>query len=175
MASFSRDRVAQILLDRPNATYTEIAAEVGITRQRAHQIVKMIENPKPSAPRFIGKRRGPHKKQVVRGAIPLHENDRAHISTSSSGTISELITAANLMARGWFVFHPILRTSRCDLIALSRSGKTMLRIEVRTGRKTAPGDAAYAASASDIIDHHAVVVAGEEVHFYPRLPSPLDN
>lgn len=60
--------------------------------------------------------------------------DRVHASlpTSTTGCISELVVAADLLAKGYAVFRTLTPNSFCDLIAVR--GEETRKIQVRTGR-----------------------------------------
>jgi hypothetical protein len=95
------------------------------------------------------------------------------VSAVTAGTISELLVAADLMARGYVVYFPLMkRTAHVDLIATpSNPDRLPLRIEVRSGTIGARGQVRYAKKADSRADHHAVVMTGEPVHYKPELPS----
>ena len=63
------------------------------------------------------------------GLVPTYPG----ISTSTVGTISELIVAVDLLKRGYDVFRALSPTCSCDL-AFITNGR-LVRVEVRTSRK----------------------------------------
>lgn len=65
------------------------------------------------------------------------ENAPATIATATTGALSELIVAADLMRRGYSVFRALSPACDCDLAVL-KEGR-LLRIEVRTGRRSPAG------------------------------------
>lgn len=95
-----------------------------------------------------------------------------HVGTLCSGSIGalgELVVAIDLLKRGFEVFRAISPASTCDLAVL-RDGK-LLRIEVRTGHRTATGTLMFRRSGTDQRDHYAVVIHadGPAIHYEPPL------
>ena len=84
--------------------------------------------------------------------------------------MAELIVAADLLARGWYPFFPIVRSTKIDLLVSSRDGKRVLRIEVRSGLRR--GDrVVFSKKDNAECDHYGIVVAGEPVTYQPELPA----
>ena len=95
------------------------------------------------------------------------------IAPNSVGAVSELLAAADLLARGYHVFRSLSPSSACDLVAINPNGGAIIRLEVRTGARTKMGDVRFPRKREDVgrSDHYAVVVQGEDVIIYdPPLP-----
>lgn len=156
----SRQIIIRALADNPNRSARELAVMASCTRQRVHQIIKAEGLTLPGF--------DPTRTQSVIVPRISVAGEGAQIDSTACGTISELIAASDLTARGWQVFFPLVRTSRCDLIALSADGITTRRIEVRSGKRK--GDTvSYQRRAGDTCDHYAVVLTGEPVRFFPDI------
>jgi hypothetical protein len=95
-------------------------------------------------------------------------NDLGLLSSSKRGAFSELIAAADLLARGFEVFRSVSDHASCDLIALA-NGRSV-RVEVRTGRMLPSGYVSYPMKPQDVdrSDIFAVVV-GVKVHYFQGL------
>lgn len=139
-----------------------IADDLGISRQRVHQIAKahQIELPVNRAPRDTAKRRPPVARIQTGGVL-------APINHSVAGTISELLVAADLMARGWQVFMPIIASKGHDLIAV-KDGR-IATFEVRSAHRNANGVVKYAKQAGCTSEFYGLVVTGEPVTYVPDL------
>lgn len=90
------------------------------------------------------------------------------ISHAAAGTVSELLTAADLMARGWTVFMPILRNKGHDIIACK--GEHLVTIEVRSGKLRPNGQPIFQKKADCKSNCYAIVMTGEPVVYDPPLP-----
>jgi hypothetical protein len=86
--------------------------------------------------------------------------DRLHIARPTVGAISELVVAADLLARGYEVFRALSPSCSCDLAILTDG--TMIRVEVRTGSLLKNGGISFGWKESDRARHDvlAVVVNG---------------
>ena len=109
---------------------------------------------------------------------PVHAG--LQLPTGTVGAISEIVSAADLLKRGYEVFRAMSPACSCDLIALGPD-RVPLRIEVRTGRRSpATGNLAFSRNGRKIIrkgrteaglDHYCVVVeGGQEIIYIPPLP-----
>ena len=90
----------------------EAAREIGISRQRVHQIAKTI------GVTFPDKRMLPRqfpvpapKSRVITGGVDTP------INHTVAGTICELLVAADLMARGYQVFLPVIPSKGHDIMS----------------------------------------------------------
>jgi hypothetical protein len=87
-----------------------------------------------------------------------------HITT---GSVSELVAAADLMRRGCDVFRQLSYTMSCDLVA--QLNGELLRVEVRTGRRTASGKVYCGRQGKGCYDILAIVIGNEVI--YEGLPA----
>jgi hypothetical protein len=155
-----REQIIEAFNSGETPTVNEIVEATGVSRQRVYQLLaKLGLSPRPEPKRRAGIR--PKSRISVMGPT-------AGISHSAAGTISELIVAADLTTRGWTIFFPLVRTAKCDLIALSSDGQRSRRIEVRSGRRIG-GSLSYNKKPSDTCDHYAVVLPGEETVYLPEI------
>ena len=159
MAS-NRDRVR----DLAAAGYTarQIALELGVSRQRVYQIADAegVSLPRANAPDTPRRGTVP-KPRVITGGI------EQPINHTTAGTISELLAAADLLARGWQVYMPVVRARGHDLIAVN--GGKVVTVEVRSAKRNAEGNLVYNRSARDRSQAYALVLTGEPVQFRPSV------
>lgn len=94
-------------------------------------------------------------------AVKLH--------TGTIGALSEIVIASDLMRRGYHIFRAMSPASPFDLVAVNND--QMLRIEVRTGKIQANGDAACTFTNQDEgrSDVLAIVLMGTEIVYWPPL------
>lgn len=167
MAVDTRTKLLALYELHPHAPIAAIAREAGVSRQRADQILRAEGKPtrRPYSIRAHG----------LGGQLPAPRTPAAPLRTggvlvplshNAVGAVGELLVAADLMARGWRPFAPLLRGTSCDLIALSYDGSTMERIEVRTAQRR-NGTLHYARPDTSWSDRRAIVVAGEPVLYDP--------
>jgi len=157
------DKIIAAVKENPCLTARQLAGSHGCSKQYVHIVLKSVGLTASEPVRVWG----PDKKKrevVPKLEIPGVINT---VSTSTSGSISELMTAADLMTRGWKVFFPLFR-AHSDLIAQSPDGEVLKRIEVRSGSRK-PDGLRYTRRPSDRCEHYAVVVAGEPVIYIPPL------
>jgi len=91
-------------------------------------------------------------------------------SSATTGAISELRVAVDLMIKGYNVFRSLSPSCPCDLAVL-REG-VLLKIEVRTAHRSTTGKLYNLKSSRDDvnnIDHYAWVT-GDEIIYEPNLP-----
>lgn len=145
----------------------EIAAQLGISRQRVYQLLSRagISLKKIYRPRLSS--RGP-RKQMARIVTGIDQMNSPRISSGNSGRICELLVAADLMARGWKIFFPLNGHGPHDLIA---SKKYILKsFEARAARRSKNGAILFKKDAErDRSDHYALVVRGEPVIYDPDI------
>lgn len=157
------DRIIAAVKENPQLTARQLAASHGCSKQYVHIVLKSVGLTASEPVRVW--RADPKKREVVpKLEIPGVLNT---VSTTTSGSISELMTAADLMTRGWKVFFPLFR-AHSDLIAQSPDGSVLKRIEVRGGKR-GPKGLTYKRNESDKCEHYAVVVAGDPVIYIPPL------
>jgi hypothetical protein len=105
---------------------------------------------------------------------------RPKLPTGTTGALSEMAAAMDLMMRGYEVFRALSPTCSCDLIA-AKPGASALRIEVRTGQIShITGRTSFPRNGKgkdkrdeSVLDHYAVVVyigAIPHVTYEPPLP-----
>lgn len=146
--------IVKALAEDETLTAAKLAEMFGCSRQRVYQIAR-------SEGLTVGRSR-PNPRIKIDGPM-------AGVSHSAAGTIGEMLAAADLLARGWSVFFPLVRTSKCDLIALSRDGRVSIRVEVRSG-SVRNGKPRCLKKPDDVCDHYAVVLAGLPIVYQPDLP-----
>lgn len=159
------EQVLQIFHDDPTLPPKKIAELLGVSRQRVYQVLKASGQQLPAiqyTPREYGRRRTP-KPRVITGIAC------GPVNCTIAGTVSELLVAADLLARGWQVFLPLVKTSKLDLLATSRDGKSVLRFEVRSGVRHG-NRVTFAKKVISEHDYYGIVVAGEAVTYEPDLP-----
>lgn len=97
-------------------------------------------------------------------------NPSLGLSASTTGAISELFVAVDLLQRGYDVFRAVSPSSICDL-AIVKDQK-LLRVEVKTGYSTASGKLQYSAGTGidrSKFDILAVVRKGEVIYDPPEF------
>jgi hypothetical protein len=143
---------------------SEIAKESGISRQRVYQLaarhkINLTKYDFAARTAF-----SPPVPRITTGGV------QAKVSCSIAGTIAELLVAADLMARGWAVYMPIMFSRGYDIIA-AKDG-ALATIEVRSAhRKIGDGGLSYNKKIDSDSAYHALVITGEPVCYRPELPS----
>ena len=150
-------------LAKEGKTTSEIAAALGISRQRVHSAAKTNGIALPKYGRPANFRVPPPKARVQTGGIPVP------ISTSVAGSIAEMLVAADLMARGFHVYMPVIISRGHDIIACN--GTEIITFEVRSAHRNASGKLIFGRKPDCCSDHYALVVTGEPVIYDPPLPS----
>lgn len=152
-------------------TVREIAEELGVTRQRisfigrsqgiriAHKRFPARDVVAPDTTKGCGS----GTPRLLTGGAPIRR------STFAVGAVSELLVAADLIARGWTVFMPIYRSRGHDILA-SRD-RSIISIEVRSAYRNAFGKLIFSKRPEDCSDYYGIVVTGEAVIYEPELPS----
>jgi hypothetical protein len=135
------------------ATPAAIAAQIGKSRQWVYTICNHNN--------IIYSGRTNRIPETLTGGI------RVPLKSRISGAIAELLAAADLMARGYEVYRPIINTHGFDLIAVKND--TMTSIEVRTAWRKADGKMTLPFKSTSQAQHHAFVIAGEPVLYKPPL------
>lgn len=155
----TREAILALRTRDPDANAAEIGRSLGVSRERVRQLLRAMGLPR-------GRRsRPPAAARVVTGGIV------APVSTTIAGTISELLVAADLLARGYQVFAPVARRGRCDLISLDPATGLTERLEVRCGIRTQTGSVTYRRHDPVNADRAAIVLTGEAVVYDPPLPA----
>lgn len=160
------DQVAALAAERLPGS--EIARRLGISRQRVSQIAKAYGIEIRSLYHSAMRDQSQHKERIP---VPRLRTGGAYVvkGTSAVGTVSELLVAADLVARGWHVYLPVIRQRGYDLIAYS--GDNLLKIEARSGCRKASGVIWFNRESRDSKPtHYAVVITGEPVIYDPDIP-----
>ena len=89
------------------------------------------------------------------------------MNTLLHGTAAEMLVAADLMEKGFEVFHGLSGRESCDLIALAVEQKRLWRIEVKAGYMNQTSDRLY--------DVFAVANVRAKVVEYPSAPDEFIN
>ena len=116
-----------------------------------------------------------HRNKVFCGRICRATNYNKRVAirgsglpTATTGVISELVVACDLLRRGFEVFRAVSGACSCDL-AVIKNGK-LLRIEVKTSYKNKyTGKLIVPGHKKQNLDILAVVVNGSEVTYLPEL------
>jgi hypothetical protein len=94
------------------------------------------------------------------------------ISTSTVGTIGELMVAIDLLQRGLHVFRALSPACCCDLAVIGKDGK-LVQVEVRTARRTRNGRMfCIENTKADVV---AMVVHGEGIFYKGSLAHSLTD
>lgn len=167
--SDTRLQIRKLIANDKTLNLSAIAKRIGISRERVRQIVNQEglavqrgvvgyrprRNARPPAPR------------VLTGGVG------ARLDCTVVGTISELLVAADLAARGYKVFFPLVRTAACDMVIMDSDGENVQRIEVRSGhRRVDRKGIAYATNPKSDkarCDRYAIVITGEPVFYRPKF------
>lgn len=167
----SREHIKTLHADYPDASLAEVARVVGVSRERVRQIANSegLQFGQPSIDRYGREHTHQHIPTSPRRAPePALRTGGVAVTLSHTavGTVGELLVAADLIARGWSVFWPLVRTPRCDLLVLSPDGSQVERIEVRTARRLG-SEVRYARPDTSRSDRRAIVITGEPVRYSP--------
>lgn len=100
---------------------TEVARIVGLSRQRVYQIKERYGLSFRSSDSWQDRRVTPQDPPEV---------PTLKIERSWTGAISEMLAAADLIRRGWEVYHSMAGTGKFDLAAFK--GARVLRVEVKS-------------------------------------------
>lgn len=139
-----------------------IADELQVSRQYVHQVAKRLGISLPrGATRRVPPGSGLVKPRIQTGGIA------AKVNHSVAGSIAELLVAADLMARGWRVFMPVLSSQGHDIIAV-KDGE-IRTFEVRSAHRNAAGALKYMKKADCESHYYGLVVTGEPVAYDPEL------
>lgn len=124
------DRIRAVIAENPSSTASAIAANVGVSRQRVHQLCKIGVITLPD-----GRRRGWSGKRAnhfgVGKPLPPH----------FVGGASELSACADLLRRGVPVYRAVTFVSAADLI-IDLQGE-LKRVEVRSAKRNGSGSLRY--------------------------------
>ncbi len=142
---------------------SEIAKQEGISRQRVYQVARSRGIVLPS---YHDVARAPQPKLAIPRVITGGVVKR--VTCTVGGTIAELLATADLMARGYQVYRPMVGNRGFDAIAC-KDGQ-MLTIEVRSAIRLPEGTLKYRKDEPPKASHYALVITGEPVTYVPDLP-----
>lgn len=94
----------------------------------------------------------------------------ATLSSATVGAISELIIAADLLRQGFEVFRALSPSCSCDLAILYKS--KLIRVEVRTARRTPLGKLSFAFKQGEGHRHDVLALVGDDgrtIEYRPLL------
>lgn len=151
------DRIKAAIAVNPEITGAELADQLFVSRQRIYQVASKYGLKFPRARPKITMPQPP-----INTGSPL-----INISQTCCGTVSELIVAADLVARGFKPYFPIVRQKSYDIIAVNDRNE-IFSVEVRTGRRL-DKIVAYNKQVTFKSDIMAIVVKGEPVFYEPEL------
>jgi hypothetical protein len=144
----------------------EIATRIGVSRQRVYQLAQAnsisLLHPTFGSAAGRGAAKMQPKARILTGGIEVP------LSHTVVGVISELLVAADLMARDFRVYLPIRANRGHDIIAESWDG-TLLTFEVRSAHRTIDGGTSFNRKSEDRADYYALVITGEAVIYKPDL------
>jgi hypothetical protein len=157
--------VIALITQSPHLNQTEIAARIGISRQRVAQIVSEERLAVPRGKRGAAPRRRvaetPRARERSPGGLPAY-------LAEAGGAAAVLITAADLMARGFAVYLPIAPTAAADILAIDANGRVK-RVAVRPARRTVGGAVEYSYPKPGEVDTHATLLADTPIQYSPEL------
>lgn len=161
-------KIKALLEDNPSATTAEVAAALGVSRQNIYTIVKR-EGIKLARGR---QRCGPISAAERERRWPggrRHDRttaDGMRLATAVVGGASELIVCADLLLRGAAVYRSVAYHCMADLVA--DIGGRLLRVEVRSARRTVQGHLRYPSPGPDrVFDVLALVDRDRCVTYRP--------
>lgn len=145
-------------------TAAQIARRLDVSRQRIYQIAREdgVSLPRPAWDENDKRRKKSIKTRVVTGGVSKPINE------TTAETIAEMLVAADLMARGWQVYIPLVVHRGHDLIGLM--GDRMATFEVRSAYRSTVGNGlSWNKTSSDKSEYYALVITGETVTYVPDL------
>lgn len=158
-----RDKLLKMLAKNPKLTNADLSRELGVSRQRISQITSKlgIKLQRAVVYEIAERRHSPPQARVDLVGAPI-------ISHAAAGTVSELLVAADLTARGWQVFFPLVRSTHCDLVVTSHDGTIVKRVEVRSGVRR-EGRIVWQKKATTECEVYAIVLRGEPIRYEPDI------
>ena len=162
----NRERIIALVKQSPHLNQTEIAEQLGISRQRVAQIVADEGLNAPKGKRGVAPRKSP----TIAEAAPAPPRDAIPgYLANAGGPIAVLIAAADLMARGFTVYMPIVPSGAADLVTADRRGK-LERVSVQRAQRKAGDKLEYSYPKPGDVERHALILTDEPVRYEPRLP-----
>jgi hypothetical protein len=164
----TRERVIALVRQSPHLNQTEIAEQLRVSRQRVAQIVSSEELAVPRGKRGIAPRAKPQKQQVAESVTARADNALPAYLANAGGPIAVLVTAADLMTRGYTVYLPISAAAAADLVAIDARGNVK-RISVQRATRGAGDKLQYTYPKPGSVDAHALILTDEPVRYEPAL------
>lgn len=164
MTKTTRERLLELHAAHPELNQTQIAEELGVTRQRVSALVKQLQLNVQSGPVGIGGRR-------TREAAPAVDAIVAPRTIGPSGAV--LLAAADLDRRGYDVFFPLNPArARCDLVAIDERDRVeQIVVEKRAKR----GPVRYDTPENDRKIRRAMILTDQPVQYSPALRPKNDG
>lgn len=148
----------------------DIGRELGVTRQRVHQLAKQMGLVLPPPLKIIrGELRSAPVPYKSRAPLVMTGGVQARLTSQVAGKVSELLVAADLMARGWQIFFPLNPNSKHDIVGIIEDN--ILTFEVRSAYRTKAGGLVYNKKAHSTSKHFALVITGHPIEYVPELPT----
>lgn len=159
------DKIKDLLSENPHATTADISRDLGVSRQRISHLCRQHGIKLTRAYPARDKASAPAPRVITGGVL-------APINHTVCGSISEILVAADLMARGYKPYMPIVKQRSHDILAVNSTGG-VITIEVRSGKRRADGNGYTWASKGPncASGFHAIVITGEPVIYKPDLPA----
>lgn len=165
----TRERFRALIKQHPHLNQTELAERLGVTRQRVSRIAAAEQvaldtgkrGPRGRAPaaQALGETAPTY---AVPGAIPF--------PPVSQPAVAVLLTAADLVRRGYEVYYPLTGTGTFDLITVD-SKNTIEPIAVRTARRVA-GEVRYDTPELERKMRRAMILRDEPIQYDPPMREP---
>ena len=97
----------------------------------------------------------------------IKSNSKLNIPAATVGAMHELLVCADLLRKGFAVFRSVSSACSCDLAVLQE--KTLLRIEVTTGRTMPSGKLIYPKKNPEKFDVLAIVLHDQTIIYFPEM------
>lgn len=162
MGKTGREKLRALLRKNPEVTTLEAVHELGISRQRLHQLVRS---------EGVTLRDG--RVKFAEPSTSLDSPPLAHINTrvgpKAAGGISELIVAIDLLRRGLDVYQSMTTGGQCDLVAINRLTEKVVRVEVKSAQRNGKGRILCVVGLTNRFDVLAKVLPGGEIFYEPDI------
>jgi len=155
----TKDLILAIRRENENATVSEIADKLKISRQAVHQTLTRMGLP-TTFPRPLYK--GPTPEKIP----PLFGH---RLSPHFAAAVAEMLVAVDLMHRGFDVYKSLASCGACDLVCIKRGGNVAIRVEVKTARRQMNGKLHHSPHTHNRFDVLALVCGDKSVTYLPDL------
>lgn len=172
-----------ISLTAQGKTAPQIAKIIGITKSRVYQLAQnrgfsLVDGRKVWAEILKSRRENHVKRSGIdiggdKPPVPSSVTTGGIVSslnTTTTGTIAEILAAADLMSRGWQVYIPLVRHRGHDLIC--SKGTRLMTVEVRSAHRGITNNLVFGRKNTDKSETYALVITGEQVVYVPALDMP---